>query len=85
MLEVRNLDVQSDGDACIDVKAQRYRCIDVKIFIVRRCLVHVCQYLVCAVWTCLWRVLFCECRGVLSAVESEHVCGEFCGVSAVEL
>ena len=82
MLEVRNLDVQSDGDACIDVKAQRYRCIDVKIFIVRRCLVHVCQYLVRAVWTCLWRVFF---FGVLSAVESEHVCGECCGVSAVEL
>ena len=30
MLEVRNLDWQSDGDACIDVKAPRYRCTDVK-------------------------------------------------------
>ena len=36
---------------------------------VRRCLVHVCQYLVC--------------RGVVGAVESEHVCGRCCGVSTV--
>ena len=64
MLEVRNLDLQSDGDACKDVKAQRYRCTDVK----KQCADAWCTYV--SIWC---------------ALESGHVFGECCFVSAVEL
>ena len=40
ILEVRNLDLESNGDAlvhgCIDVRAHRYRCTDVKMQRYRR-------------------------------------------------
>ena len=86
MLEVRNLDLQSDGDACIDAQAQRYRCTDVK----KQCADALCTYVSiwCAVESehvfgeCCFGVPW-SCRRVVSAVESEHVCVRCCGVSSV--